>query len=556
MTDKSHKLAAIVFTDIVGYTRQMEQNEQQTMKLLQKQRDIVFPLVEEYGGEVIKEIGDGLLMMFSSAVQAVRFAIDVQTRLKDDELTIRAGIHIGDVIFKDGDVFGSAVNTAARIEPLAPPNGICISDDVRSQVKNKEGIRTVSLGSKKLKGVDEALEIFRINLEEETEGESVKQVGILQDLWQRRVPQTMVSYLILSWLVSWIIKYLVNSYLWSPHLVSLTWVVLLSLIPSVFLITYFHGRRKEEKWKRLEIIGLPVNLVVTILITVFIFNGKDLGAATKTVTFENEDGLKVEKVIVKNEFRKKIALFFFENKTGNKEYDWAQYSFANLLEYDLSQDIFIDIRTPYKFINKLVNAGFEDGLGVPVTLMQKISGYYHLDYFVTGSFDKTNEDYNVTIKIHKTASGQLLKENSFNGPDPFSLVDEIAVQIKYDLKIPEDHITSTRDFPIADIFTSSPEALKFFTKGINARMFENDFSNAIGLLEKASQTDSSFAVAHFNLANLYFQNNNVEGALTALHATKKNLHKLPDRIQFQTKSFLYLIQHRFSLILLFIIIYS
>ena len=123
MSNKDHKLAAIVFTDIVGYTKRMEENEQLTMQLLQKQREIVFPIVESYGGEIIKEIGDGLMMMFESAIEAVRCAISIQTRLKDEELTIRAGIHIGDVIFKGGDVFGSAVNTAARIEPLAPPNG-------------------------------------------------------------------------------------------------------------------------------------------------------------------------------------------------------------------------------------------------------------------------------------------------------------------------------------------------------------------------------------------------------------------------------------------------
>ena len=85
---KDHKLAAIVFTDIVGYTKQMEADEEATMKLLSKQREIVFPLVKEFGGEVIKEIGDGLLMMFNSANRAVRFAMAIQEKLKDEELTI------------------------------------------------------------------------------------------------------------------------------------------------------------------------------------------------------------------------------------------------------------------------------------------------------------------------------------------------------------------------------------------------------------------------------------------------------------------------------------
>ena len=165
MTNKNHKLAAIVFTDIVGYTKLMEEDEQRTMQLLQKQREIIFPLVDSYGGEVIKEIGDGLLMMFGSAIEAVRFAIAAQERLKDEELTIRAGIHIGDVIFKDGDVFGSAVNTAARIEPLAQSNGICISEDVQNQLRNKDDIIAISCGKKELKGVSKPIEIFEVIVE-------------------------------------------------------------------------------------------------------------------------------------------------------------------------------------------------------------------------------------------------------------------------------------------------------------------------------------------------------------------------------------------------------
>ena len=117
MPDIDHKLAAIVFTDIVGYTWQMEEDEQRTMQLLEEQRKIVFPVVRSFHGAILKELGDGLLMMFSSAVDAVRCAIQIQVLLRDEDLTIRAGIHIGEVIFRDGDVFGSAVNVAARIQP-------------------------------------------------------------------------------------------------------------------------------------------------------------------------------------------------------------------------------------------------------------------------------------------------------------------------------------------------------------------------------------------------------------------------------------------------------
>src|SRR5210317_1466962 len=225
---KEHKLAAIVFTDIVGYTRRMESDEEGTMKLLSRQREIIFPMVKEFGGEVIKEIGDGLMMMFTSANRAVRFAIAVQEIIKDDELTIRAGIHIGDVIFEEGDVFGSAVNIAARIEPLAPAGGICVSEDVRSQIRNQKDILTSSVGRKELKGVDEPIEIFCVV--SEAEELAMKRTPFFKDLWQRRVIQITTIYIILSYLVKLGIGFMVKEYLLSPHLTNLVWFILLSLI--------------------------------------------------------------------------------------------------------------------------------------------------------------------------------------------------------------------------------------------------------------------------------------------------------------------------------------
>lgn len=246
MGQEDHKLAAIVFTDIVGYTKQMEENELRTMQLLQQQREIIFPLVKSFGGEVIKEIGDGLMMMFGSAVEAVRFAIAAQNRLKDEELTIRAGIHIGDVIFRDGDVFGSAVNTAARIEPLAPPNGICISEDVHSQLQNKSDIETIPLGKKELKGVKSAVGIYEVYIDGITQREQRNLAFIIKDLWKRAVIQIVIGYLASAWIIRLAVTSIVDSYLLSPYLVDLTWVILISLLPTVFLFHTIMANAKHR----------------------------------------------------------------------------------------------------------------------------------------------------------------------------------------------------------------------------------------------------------------------------------------------------------------------
>ena len=141
-----HQLAAIVFTDIVNYTKTMDSSEELAISFLDRQRKIFFPIIESYNGKVIKEMRDGLLIMFDSAIQAVRCTNDFLTKLNEEKFSVRAGIHIGDVMFKDGDVFGSAVNIAARIEPLASPNRMCVSEDVRSQIRNKTDFSLVSKG--------------------------------------------------------------------------------------------------------------------------------------------------------------------------------------------------------------------------------------------------------------------------------------------------------------------------------------------------------------------------------------------------------------------------
>jgi class 3 adenylate cyclase/tetratricopeptide (TPR) repeat protein/TolB-like protein len=541
MNTKNHKLAAIVFTDIVGYTKRMEENENNTMLLLHQQREILFPIVKAHGGEVVKEIGDGLLIMFHSAIEAVRFAIETQDRLKDEELTIRAGIHIGDVIFEEGDVFGSAVNTAARIEPLAPPNGICISEDVRNQIRNKDDFHTISIGKKELKGVNETIEIYKVTTEDISPEESKQKLPFFNDLWKRKIIHIVGAYLLSSLIIIYIVSAIVSSLLLSPHLVDFAWIALLSLLPAVFILSYFHAQKSNGKWAMTEKIGLPVNLIFSALLLIFLFNGKDLGATTKALTIENEDGEKVERVVVKNEFRKKIAIFFFENETNDSTFNWLQYGITNMIDYDLSQDIFINTKSSFNFFNKLKEFGFPKGVGLPFTLEKKIADYYHLNYFLTGSFTKQNNDYSLKVNLYETKTGKLLTENNFTGTDIFNLIDELTLQLKKDLAVPESHLEEVNDLPLSDIFTNSFTALKNFTKGNNLIVIDNNWPKGTEYIEKAIKEDAGFMVAYLTLAEYYFNTNQVKKAEESLQIVIQNRYKLPERLQFITKYFNYVI---------------
>jgi len=158
------KLKAIVFTDIVNFTQLSSKDEQHALELIDKQREIVRPIVEKHSGEWLKEIGDGLLFSFDSSLDAVNCSIEIQQNLKDiDDFKIRIGIHQGDVFIKDGDVFGDDVNIASRVENFAPEGGIAISDKISKDVSGVKNIKTSFIGHRKLKGVHQETKVSCIS---------------------------------------------------------------------------------------------------------------------------------------------------------------------------------------------------------------------------------------------------------------------------------------------------------------------------------------------------------------------------------------------------------
>ena len=143
------RLAAILAADVAGYSRLMHHDEEVThAKLTKLLAEVVEPAITDHGGRIVKNTGDGFLAEFPSAVQAVRAAVQFQTRVKelttadaeDRRITFRVGVNIGDVIVEPNDIFGDGVNIAARLESIAEPGGICISSSAYDYVRGKVGI--------------------------------------------------------------------------------------------------------------------------------------------------------------------------------------------------------------------------------------------------------------------------------------------------------------------------------------------------------------------------------------------------------------------------------
>jgi TolB-like protein/class 3 adenylate cyclase len=178
-TLSSHQLAAIMFTDIVGYTALMGADEDQAFVVLQRNQEIHRTIVKQFNGTLIKEIGDGMLISFSLASEAVKCAIEIQKICKEQDYQLKIGIHEGEMVFAEEDVYGDGVNIASRLQEVAGAGCIAISERVYADVKNKVGINTRYVGNKRLKNVDEPVKVYEVQCgefvqEEHHNGESAQ----------------------------------------------------------------------------------------------------------------------------------------------------------------------------------------------------------------------------------------------------------------------------------------------------------------------------------------------------------------------------------------------
>lgn len=160
----SRQLAAIMFTDIQGYTALMQKNEEKAIQSREKHRSIFNSTTKKFNGHILQYYGDGTLSIFNSAIDAVNCAIEMQLGFQEEPtIPVRIGIHTGDIIFSEDDIIGDGVNVASRIESLSVPGSVFISDKVYDEVKNQESIRTSMLKTFKLKNVDNPIQVYAIS---------------------------------------------------------------------------------------------------------------------------------------------------------------------------------------------------------------------------------------------------------------------------------------------------------------------------------------------------------------------------------------------------------
>ncbi len=172
MSRGQRRLAAIMFTDMIGYTALGQKDETLSLAMVEEQRKLIRPVLSKHGGREVKTVGDAFLVEFQNAVDAVRCAYDIQRAIRefnfslasDKRIHLRIGVHVGEVVESKGDISGDAVNVASRIESLAEDGGVFLTKQVYDHVQNKVDLQLSSIGQRSVKNVDAPLEIFRIEM--------------------------------------------------------------------------------------------------------------------------------------------------------------------------------------------------------------------------------------------------------------------------------------------------------------------------------------------------------------------------------------------------------
>ncbi|RMG18783.1 MAG: hypothetical protein D6730_22440, partial [Bacteroidetes bacterium] len=279
----TRKLAAIMFTDIQGYTALMQQDEAKAVAMRQRHREVFERLHQQYHGTILQYYGDGTLSVFDSAIDAAHCATEMQRELqKEPKVPLRIGIHTGDVMFSDTEVIGDGVNIAARVESVAVPGSVMISEKVYDYIKNQAEMPVASMGRFSFKNVGKPLEVFALRQEglvipdpRELVGkfEKRKQAGS----WWARLPRP------------------------AAYLLGLLGLGLLGLLGYLALSP---GQAK----------------------------------ATQTIKMKDELGNTIERTIVKADHQKRIYLMNFEPDTTDSSFDWMGVGIPYALETDWDQD--------------------------------------------------------------------------------------------------------------------------------------------------------------------------------------------------------------------------
>jgi class 3 adenylate cyclase/tetratricopeptide (TPR) repeat protein len=483
---QQRRLAAIMFTDIVGYTALMGKDEEQAFKLLRKNRKIQQPLIEHYNGTLLKEIGDGILASFSSSSDAVRCSIKIQTACKEENIRLRIGIHEGEVVFEGGDVLGDGVNIASRLQEATDPGCISISGAVYNNVKNKPEIEAEFVKETTFKNIEEPIKVYKVSCEERPVKESTTEdLGSSFDHRKLIIDKTIIEESHEDIKKTESIKAANEQ---EPHSVPVK--------------------------RRLKVSNVFIGVLI---IVVAILAYSKIFEKDKFEEIRDPDG------------KISIAVMPFENLSGDTLYNVWQGGFQNLLITTLSNSEELSVRQYQAMYSILEGKRRSTHASITPSVARELALKLETRTFILGNILKAGNKIRVNAQLVNAETEEIYKTYQVDGnteDDIFAMADSLSGLIKNYLEIKK--LIEQYDSPAirGSFNTNSSEAFEYYIHGWDAFM-DLAFQPATEWLSKAVETDSGFINPYVTLSFTYCRMGNDELSKKWCNMANKKRHELP-----------------------------
>jgi len=496
---QSRQLAAIMFTDIVGYTALMGENSEKALGLVRISKEIQKPLVEKHNGKWLKEMGDGAMAQFNTALDAVNCSIEIQKLARAElDAKLRIGIHLGDVTMEKDDVYGDGVNVASRLESIADPGGIYISDSIQKAIQGQTEIQARYLGEVKLKNVaygvrTYALQGIGLPVPEVKEDQQLRG-HFLAELQRRGVLRAGVTYVLLSLLLILLLPYaesLINLPHWSSS--GLLYAFIIGFPIAMYLAwNYEHSPEGFVKTTSPESWQNPLKVSQRKPFTGnFIIIGL-LAVLIGVIVYPRLSSSKTQKMEAIQIDNKSIAVIPFINMSDDPS---QEYFSDGMMEEILNhlvkiEDLQVTSRTSvmqYKGTTKTIG---------------EIAKELRVATILEGSVRKAGNRVRITVQLIDGRTDKHLWSETFDKDldDIFAIQSEVAQKVASTLqaKVHPEIRMSIERHP-----TFSTEAYDLYLESKTRRFAgSEDQSKAILLLEKAIDIDPKFADAYAELGSI------------------------------------------------------
>ncbi|MEM9300562.1 MAG: tetratricopeptide repeat protein [Pseudomonadota bacterium] len=373
--------------------------------------------------------------------------------------------------------------------------------------------------------------------EKTSEGETT----LFRELLRRRVFQILGVYLGISFAAFEFTGIIVERYGLSDRLIDVFLVLLLSMLPTVIMLAWFHGAPGKDQWSRVEKFGIPLNIVIAAFAAGTLLSNPSVSAVAEVETRSGvtADGEEFVVEVAPSNLVRRALIFFFD---GEAEPTWEQYGLPLLIARAADRGPFVNTMTLYDtdLFWRIERAGYPDGVGVPVSLLQNTAADWFYGHFVTGRLDTTGAQLALDLTLYQTEPLRPMGEVRFTGADIYALADAASNYLTDQLmQEAEAAAASIEYFPIREVLSPVEDALAHHVAARNALTIERDLARSIESAQAAVAADPQFAGAHLFLLRRHLEAGDYESARQVLpDLTRVNNLLLPaQRIQVKALSY-------------------